>query len=146
MASFKRILVPVDFSDASGRALDTALGLAADLGAEIKVIHIHQVQAQYMIEGGLYAPELDEDELIEKRKKELDNFVAEHKGDPDMAREVRAGLPEKEILDIAGDFKADLIVMGTHGRTGLSHLLMGSVTENVLRHSEVPILSVRQPD
>lgn len=146
MASFKRILVPVDFSDASGRALATALDLAADLGAEIKVIHIHQVQAQYMIEGGLYAPELDEDELIEKRKKELDKFVEEHKRDLDIAREVRAGLPEKEILDIARDFKADLIVMGTHGRTGLSHLLMGSVTENVLRHADVPILSVRQPD
>ena len=142
MASFKRILVPVDFSDASGRALDTALGLAADLGAEIKVIHIHQVQAQYMIEGGLYAPELDEDELIEKRKKELDKFVEEHKRDLDIAREVRAGLPEKEILDIAGDFKADLIVMGTHGRTGLSHLLMGSVTERTIGYAECPVLVV----
>lgn len=146
MASFKRILVPVDFSDASKRALSTALGLAGELGAEIKVIHIHQVQTQYMIEGGLYAPELDEDELMEKRKKELDKFVEEHQRDVSLSKEVRAGLPEREILQIAREFKADLIVMGTHGRTGLSHLLLGSVTENVLRHAEAPILSVRQPD
>jgi nucleotide-binding universal stress UspA family protein len=146
MASFKRILVPVDFSDASERALSAALGLASDLGAEIKVVHIHQVQTQYMIEGGLYAPELDEEELMEKREKELDNFIETHKGDMNIAREVRAGIPETEILEIAKEFQADLIVMGTHGRTGLSHLLMGSVTENVLRHTNVPILSVRNPD
>ena len=146
MASFKRLLVPVDFSDASKRALSTALNLAGELGAEIKVIHIHQVQTQYMIEGGLYAPELDEDELIEKRKMELDKFVEAHKPGVSVAKEVRAGIPETEILDIAKEFQADLIVMGTHGRTGLSHLLMGSVTENVLRHTDVPILSVRQPD
>ena len=145
MASFQRILVPVDFSDASERALSTAINLASDLGAEIKVIHIHQVQTQYMIEGGLYAPELDEDELMEKREKELEKFVASHQRDINISREVRAGIPETEILEIAGEFQADLIVMGTHGRTGLSHILMGSVTENVLRHTDVPILSVRNP-
>ena len=146
MASFKRILVPVDFSDASARALNTALDLASDLKAEVKIIHIHQVQTQYMIEGGLYAPELDEDELMEKRKKELANFVEGQKGDVSISQEVRAGIPETEILEIAGEFQADLIIMGTHGRSGLSHLLMGSVTENVLRHTDVPILSVRQRD
>ena len=147
MKKFKHILVPVDFSDASGRAFSIAVDLADELGAEVKVIFIYQIQAQYMIDGGLYTPEFDQDEELKKCEKELDEFVKKHiKKDINISKEVRTGVPDTEILQIAGEYQADLIVMGTHGRTGLSHLIMGSVTENVLRHANVPLLSVRQAD
>lgn len=144
MKTFKRLLVPVDFSDASDAAFNTALDLSQALGAEVKVIHVHQLQVPYVGDGGFYVPEMDEDELLKEREKELETFVKE-KGDTkvNVEREVRLGDPETEINEIAKEYNADMIIMGTHGRTGLSHLLMGSVTESVLRHANVPIMAVR---
>jgi len=145
MKAFKRLLVPIDFSDASISAFSTALDLAAALAAEIRVIHIHQLQVPYVGDGGFYVPEMDEDEAQEERKKELDEFVKKHgSGDITIDSEVRLGDPETEINEVADEFQVDLIVMGTHGRSGLSHLLMGSVTENVIRHTNVPVMVVRQ--
>lgn len=145
MTTYKRLLVPVDFSDASVAALATARDLCQALGAEIRVIHVHQLQVPYVGDGGFYVPEVDEEEVMEERKRELESFVEQH-GDPNIniTSEVRLGDPETEINAIADEFKADMIIMGTHGRSGLSHLLMGSVTESVLRHANVPLLAVRQ--
>lgn len=144
MKAFKHLLVPIDFSDASVAAFATAIDLAQTLGADIKVIHIHQLQVPYVGDGGFYVPEMDEDEVLEERKSELDAFVQKHgSNDITITQEVRLGDPETEITEIAGEVKADMIVMGTHGRSGLSHLLMGSVTENVLRHTNVPVTVVR---
>ena len=144
MKAFKHLLVPIDFSDASVAAFTTAIDLAQTLGADIKVIHIHQLQVPYVGDGGFYVPEMDEDEVLEERKTELDAFVQKHGGsDNTITQEVRLGDPESEITEVAEEVKADMIVMGTHGRSGLSHLLMGSVTENVLRHTNVPVTVVR---
>lgn len=145
MKAFKRLLVPIDFSDASVSAFTTALDLAAALDAEIRVIHIHQLQVPYVGDGGFYVPDMDEDEALEERKKELEDFVTKHgSGNTTIKQEVRLGDPETEINEMADEGQTDLIVMGTHGRSGLSHLLMGSVTENVLRHTNVPVMVVRQ--
>lgn len=144
MNTFKRLLVPVDFSDASVAAFNTALDLCSAVGGEIKVVHVHQLQVPYVGDGGFYVPEMDEDELLKEREKELETFVNDNgKAGVTVEREVRLGDPETEINEIAKEYQADLIVMGTHGRTGLSHLLMGSVTESILRHAEVPIMAVR---
>lgn len=144
MRTFKRLLIPVDFSDASVVAFTAARDLCTALGAEMKVVHIHQLQVPYVGDGGFYVPEMDEDEVLKEREKELEEFVKQQ-GDTDVnvSREVRLGDPETEINEMAGEYQADMIIMGTHGRTGLSHLLMGSVTESVLRHANVPILAVR---
>ncbi|MEX2523678.1 MAG: universal stress protein [Gammaproteobacteria bacterium] len=146
MIAFKRILVPIDFSDASIAAFVNALDLAGALDAEIRVIHIHQLQVPYVGDGGFYVPEMDEDEALEERRKELEEFVKKHANGSSLTinQEVRLGDPETEINEMADEFQVDLVVMGTHGRSGLSHLLMGSVTENVLRHTNVPVMVVRQ--
>lgn len=145
MKTFKRLLVPVDFSDAAVAAFATAMDLCHALDGEIKVIYVHQLQVPYVGDGGFYVPEMDEDEVMEERQKELDEFVRQHgSSDISITGEVRLGDPESEINEIADEYKADMIIMGTHGRSGLSHLLMGSVTESVLRHANVPILAVRQ--
>jgi len=145
MTTFKRLLVPVDFSDASVAALATAQDLCRALDAEIRVVHVHQLQVPYVGDGGFYVPEVDEEEIMEERKQELETFVKQH-GDAQISisSEVRLGDPETGINEIADEFKADMIIMGTHGRSGLSHLLMGSVTESVLRHANVPLLAVLQ--
>ncbi|MEJ2760771.1 MAG: universal stress protein [Gammaproteobacteria bacterium] len=144
MKTYKRLLVPVDFSDASVAAFTAARDLCAALEGEMKVVHIHQLQVPYVGDGGFYVPEMDEDEVLKERENELADFVKKHgENDVEISREVRLGDPETEINEMAGEYQADLIIMGTHGRTGLSHLLMGSVTESVLRHANVPILAVR---
>ncbi len=145
MKTYKRLLVPIDFSDASVAALSTALDLAHSLDAEIRTIHVHQLQVPYVGDGGFYVPEMDEDEVLEERRNELDTFIKQQ-GDSDIniMQEVRLGDPETEINEIADEYQVDMIVMGTHGRSGLSHLLMGSVTESVLRHTNVPVLVIRQ--
>jgi len=144
MKTFKRLLVPVDFSDASVAAFSAAMDLCTALGGEMKVVHIHQLQVPYVGDGGFYVPEMDEDEVLKEREKELEDFVKQQgSADVGISREVRLGDPETEINEMAGEYQADMIIMGTHGRTGLSHLLMGSVTESVLRHANVPILAVR---
>lgn len=144
MTAFKRLLVPIDFSDASIAAFKTAMEFSKSLDAEIRAIHIHQLQVPYVGDGGFYVPEMDEDEALEEHKKELEAFVSKHgeKGIT-VTQEVRIGDPETEINEIAQESEADMIVMGTHGRSGLSHLLMGSVTESVLRHTNVPVTVVR---
>ena len=125
MKTYKRLLVPIDFSDASVAALSTALDLAHSLGAEIRTIHVHQLQVPYVGDGGFYVPEMGDSDI-------------------NIMQEVRLGDPETEINEIADEYQVDMIVMGTHGRSGLSHLLMGSVTESVLRHTNVPVLVIRQ--
>ena len=144
MNAFKHLLVPIDFSEASTNAFLTAKQLALPLEAQISVIHIHQLQVPYVGDGGFYVPEMDETEVLEERKSELAAFVEKH-GEKDLkiSWDVRLGDPESEINEVADELGVDMIIMGTHGRSGLSHLLMGSVTESVLRYANVPILAVR---
>ena len=145
MANYKTILVAVDFSEVSAHALGTAVDLAAQLGARLKIVHAVRMHATSLpLEGGaVYIEELHAKE-VEDAEKNLARFIAENT-DAGTAPEssVRSGEPATEINRAAVDSGADLIVVGTHGRTGLSHLLMGSVAENVLREAPVPVLCVR---
>ena len=83
---------------------------------------------------------------IQEYGRELVDYVANQLGDVQVAAEVRQGNPYKVILDYAEKHDIDLIVMGTHGRTGLDRYLIGSVTEKVVRMSDVPVLTVRRKD
>jgi nucleotide-binding universal stress UspA family protein len=145
MADYKSILVAVDFSDVSAAALKVAVDISRRLGAQLKVVHVVQPQPVPMpLEGSaIYMDEVQTWQLDEAAKS-LDLFIQQHASPDAVAmKKVRSGVAAAEITQAATDIGADLIVMGTHGRSGLRHLLMGSIAESVLRVAPVPVLCVR---
>ena len=148
MGETKHILVAVDFSSVSANALRYAAGLASQLGADLEVVH---VVPRAEIELPENASAAHEDELIREnlaqRKTQLAEFARQTVADTKTANEsVRLGKPSDEVNNLVKEHKADMIVIGTHGRTGLKHLLMGSVAESILREAEVPVLCIRSTD
>ncbi len=147
----KTILVPCDFSEYSEHAFTWALGLAEGWGAKIVLLHavpMHAVPSPSFMafpDGGgvLDIPKM-EAELVADAEKHLNDFVAK-KGTTTVTVETRAtmGDPFWQICQAAEH--AELTVMGSHGRTGLSHVLLGSVAERVVRHAPCPVLVVRLP-
>ncbi|WP_137286159.1 universal stress protein [Halorussus salinisoli] len=138
---YDRILVPADGSDQSERAFEQALELARTYDAEIHVLNVVDVSA--------LAGEFDAvnvvDQLEESGRKITQKLRerAEDAGIDRVQTEVVEGVPYETILDYADGNDVDLVVMGTHGRTGLDRYLLGSVTERVVRKSDVPVLTVR---
>lgn len=144
MSRYNRILVPVDFSDASVEAIKAAIELALELNAELQVIHICQMHASDLLEGSMGDAITIESQSVSEAKKNLDEFIKNHVSNGiSVSTSISTGDPHNEINQAAKELNADMIVMGTHGRTGLSHLVMGSVAENVLRHATVPVMSIR---
>jgi universal stress protein A len=150
MTDVKRILVPLDFSASSRAAFRQAVMLAARFEAHIDVLHVWEPspvvapdQMQWL--GG------DADSfwrnLSDDLKKRLDEVVAEEApaGDTSIDVSVEAGYVAHTILKRIEKGAYDLVVMGTHGRRGLSHVLVGSVAERVVRLSSVPVLTVHTP-
>ena len=145
MADYKTILVAVDFSDVSAGALLVAVDLSRRLGAQLKVVHVVQPQPVPLpLEGSaIYMDEVQSWQL-EEAEKSLATFIREKSAPGAVSvTKVRAGVAATEISQCAVEFGADLIVLGTHGRSGLKHLLMGSIAESVLRVAPVPVLCVR---
>jgi nucleotide-binding universal stress UspA family protein len=148
MEPFKRILCPTDFSGYAAVALREAAALALDAGAELTLLHAYQNPAYIMPMSGYVAPTAD---LITKLRQEIGD---ELEGLADDVRkqgltvqtQVVEGTPYKCIVDHAAEWHADLIVMGTHGRTGLAHALTGSVAERVVRTAQCPVLVTRGHD
>ena len=145
MPTITKILIPVDFSEHSERALTYASDLARSLGATAHLVHVYPTTvyvAPPMIPGpvvfGQFRDESQRafDELLQRAR-------AEHS--IELTGSLLEGVPHVEILRCAKDVAADLIVMGTHGRTGIEHLLLGSVAERVVRGSPVPVITVPQP-
>lgn len=142
--SVHRILVPVDFSDCSLEALEYAALLAQRSGAALSLLHVLE-PVSYGLDFTL-SLESKRDEVRARVTQRLAGFVEALAGAKIAAdSHVRGGLPADSILDSARTLPADVIVMGTHGRRGLSHMLSGSVTEAVLRQSRCPVLTVRSP-
>jgi len=143
----KKVLFPVDFSEGSDNALPYAVDMAKHYGAKLYLLHVIQDIAKAT---GWYVPHVSLDELyrdIEKNAaKEMDRYgVEELRGYKDVERHILKGTPYEEILKFAVDNKADLIVIGTHGRKGLDKALFGSTAEKVVRDAPCPVLSVRLP-
>jgi nucleotide-binding universal stress UspA family protein len=143
---FRRILVPTDFSSCSDTALGLADRLAVDHGAELVVLHV--VESGHVPLDAVIHP--DGDSGLEVRThmtrlgtRELERRLAALSSPADRRRlHVAEGPPAAAICEVARELGADLIVMGTHGRTGLSHLLMGSVAERVVRTAKIPVLTL----
>jgi nucleotide-binding universal stress UspA family protein len=142
--TFKRILVPVDSSDFSRSAVLYAADLGRALQAELVLLNV--VEPAIPLTPTYVAPMAGfnpvHKDLIDGARKYVDDLKALFEGVPSVCM-VRSGEPGAVILDTATDENIDLIVMATHGRSGLSRLLMGSTTEAVVRHSPVPVLALR---
>ena len=149
MSTIRTIVVPHDFSDFAEAALDVGLELANALGADLHLLHVLQPPA-YAYGSELYSGgpihNLNEDRLALARetKRRLED-VAERRSSAGRTihTHVVDGTRVADTIDHeAARLVADLIVMGTHGRTGLAHLLLGSVAEATLRHAPCPVLTV----
>jgi nucleotide-binding universal stress UspA family protein len=139
MAATQRILFATDFSPCSERALAVACSLARESGAQLILLY---VLPPPIVHGELVARRQEPNYYEQCRKKLGELPVPEGLRTDRLFEE---GDPASVILRVAGDEKCDLIVMGTHGRTGLRRLLMGSVAENVLRKAKCPVLTVKTP-
>ena len=147
MPKVNRILVAVDFSAVSANALRHATALARQLGAVLEVFNALPLTEIDLPEN---ASAEHENEVIqsalEKRKIKLSRFVNKNVANlSDVEESVGLGRPVELVNDAAKHKHVDLIVIGTHGRTGLKHLLVGSVAESVLRQADIPVLCIRSP-
>ncbi len=137
---FKRILVPTDFGEPAQHALDTAIELSAALEASIVLLHVYPVVLPVLYDEEFAWPL---DQIEKAARKSLDARLAAAKARyPSCEGILKPGTAAIEIVSVANQCKADLIVMGTHGRRGVSRLMLGSVAERVVRTSPVPVLTV----
>jgi len=138
------ILVPVDGSDCSFAALERAEDLAATYGATLHVVSVADVRTTF----GDSPTDFDPGQVVDFARKRaqmaVDDAVDRVGGDLEVREEVVAGIPAEDIVEYANAEGIDMIVMGTHGRSGLNRVLLGSVTERVVRTSPVPVLTVRE--
>jgi nucleotide-binding universal stress UspA family protein len=146
-ADWKRVLCPIDFSDASRAALETAVDLARRQGGSVTLLHAYPVPGYTVPDGSFVASAKMMEELADQAKRHLDEWrgIAASLGMTGVEVVTAVGEPAHEILQYAREHGTDLIVVGTHGRTGLQHALMGSVAERVVRKAPCPVLTVRPP-
>jgi len=142
MGLFKKVLVATDFSDASGGALALARSVARTEGAALTVVHVMELPA--LPEGlqvDLVTP------LTDAANAQFVPLMAAVRADvPGATQRLELGAPWERILEVSREIGADLVVVGTHGRRGVVHALLGSVAERVVRLSPVPVLTVRAPE
>jgi nucleotide-binding universal stress UspA family protein len=140
---FRKILCPIDFSACSRQALRAAARLANEHGAELELVHVWYLPAT------LYAGDYVPDEAIRQIEREaaraLDGALAEAKGlgAQRVGSKLLNGVPWRTIVDAASDPSIDLVVAGTHGRTGLARVILGSVAQRIVRHAPCSVMVVR---
>ncbi len=141
----RKILFPTDFSDCSDAALDVLVALASQVGASVTAVHVVHVPEQFgPYEAWVYDRLEVEQAIVKETTAHLESYVKEKvPASIPSDRRVLTGVPDLEIAALAESGAYDLIVMGTHGRGGVSHLLMGSVAEKVMRRAPCPVLTVR---
>ncbi len=150
MIQLKRILVPTDFSEFSLRALEHAAALAGAFGSDIHVLHVLTSPALGLSDAGGTAYSRSFAEYEQDLREEAENKLNALPIDiPDsdgrITKTTRVGPAFVEIIQYAKSKNIDLIVLGTHGRTGLKHVLLGSVAERVVRKASCPVLTVKDP-
>ncbi len=152
MSDYNVIVVPYDFSDHARAALDEAANLCRRLGSELHLVHIllspiYTYSFAYAPEAAAVVPPIDMTEVRDSALKSLQELA----GEIDLPSKVEAHVHEgasiaETLRDCVVGLNGDLIVMGTHGRTGLAHAFLGSVAERTLRTAPCPVLTVRAGD
>lgn len=143
MKNIQHILVPTDFGGPSTAAVELATSFAQRFGAKITLLHVWQVPIYPYMDFTLNS------DLITRIEEAATERLAAGLKDlrqllPDSESMLKMGLPWQEILDAIASLKPDLVVMGTHGRRGLTHAFLGSVAERIVRLSPTPVLTVRE--
>lgn len=143
----KKILVPIDFSDYSKGALKYAVNFSKSFNAEMTLI--------YVVEPVIYPPDFSMGQIAipsvntewdERAKHELDKLAREEiPSGVTVKTLIKTGKPFIEIIETAGELDIDLIIISTHGRTGVEHILFGSTAEKVVRKAPCPVLTLREP-
>lgn len=145
MARMKKILAPTDFSDLSKLGIRYALETARDISAEVIVYHAVDVGTEWKTMRTELRPSHD---ALESNRRVLDKFLRDHFADcidlVEVRQVVEFGAPHKNIVEMAEQENVDMIVMSTHGRTGIDHVILGSVTEKVVARASCPVLVVPQ--
>lgn len=141
----KRLLVPVDFSDCSKKALQYALAFGKQFGAELVLVHVVQPYVP-VPEMAAVDTQLILSRMRESAESELAKWRQAVSDDVAVKSQLRVGRAHHEIVSAADELDADLILMSTHGRTGLGRALLGSVAEHVTRYAHCPVLTVREKE
>ncbi|MEO6576701.1 MAG: universal stress protein [Polyangiaceae bacterium] len=144
MATFQKIIVPIDFSETSLHALDYAIELAKKLGAHVTVMHAFEMPIYGFPDGSLVATAEMVGRITDAAIAGLAAAIdARRAAGVPLESVLRQGPPDEEIIALAKEKGADLIVLGTHGRRGLARALLGSVAEKVVRTATGPVLTLR---
>lgn len=148
MRDFKTIIFATDFSESSDYASQYALSMAKKFDARLVIVHVINEPVDLR---GFYVPHISfdklEEEIEEGAQKMMEKFCRTHIRDYDNFETfIVPGVPYDEIIKKGEEVGADLIVMATHGRTGLDHVLFGSTAEKVVRKSSVPVMTIRKND
>ncbi len=148
MKKFKIILFATDFSESSDYAFQYAHSMAKEGNAHLVIVHVINEPVDLR---GFYVPHISfdklEEEIEEGAQKMMEKFCRTHIRDyDDYETFILPGIPYDEVIKKAVEVSADVIVMGTHGRTGLDHVLFGSTAEKIVRKSPIPVLTVRMKE
>lgn len=149
MIDLHRILVPTDFSKYSQNALRYAAAFCEKFGSELYLLHVVQNLAVFIPDMITVAPPVmpPMEEMATAVQAAFDRIIKENNlHHLAIQRDMREGTPFHEIIRHAREKNVDLIVMGTHGHSGLAHVLLGSVTEKVVRKAPCPVLTIRDPE
>lgn len=142
-ADINKILVPTDFSEPALKALRYAVGLASRLQAALTLL--------YVVEPAIYPAELGiavniEGDLMDRGREQITKLAAQECGAITTDTEVLTGVADLKIVETAEERGVDMIVMGTHGHSGLAHVLLGSTAERVVRKAPCPVLTIRSSE
>ena len=144
MVDIKKILCAVDFSEASNEVADYTATLARAMSAEVLVLYVAPSLSQYV---GFHVPPSSIEnfvkDIVAGADESMKNFLDTHFAGLTIKGEVATGYAAEEIIQVAEEEKADLIVMGTHGRKGIDRILFGSVAEKVVKTAKCPVLTIR---
>jgi nucleotide-binding universal stress UspA family protein len=145
MTMFRRILVPTDFGEPSGQALQMAIEMVRSSGGELIVLHVCEIPTYAYAE--MSAAPIDLlTPYAELAQRKLDDLVASLRQQVPRVRSLlKLGVAWEQIVATVTEVSADLVIMGTHGRRGAAHAFLGSVAEKIIRMSPAPVLTVRPP-
>ena len=140
-----RVLVPTDFSPAAEVAYSWAHAMRRAFDAEVILLHVIDPDVTGLTPLSTLPMPSTEEGIMERVREEAANLLSRLSTEFPQARTlIREGSPQAVIVEVASEVDAHLIVMGTHGRTGLAHAAFGSVAEHVIQHSNIPVLAIRQ--